>query len=214
MPPRTRRAPRLLLLTLAVLLAPVVPALFWGEAFAGAVERWQTAPPSDTLLAAAVTALLACDMLLPIPSTPLITLSGARLGWATGALCSTVGLTLGASVGFFIARHGGRAAARAWLPSAELASLEQRLDPGAPWLLFATRAVPLLAETTTLLAGLSRAPALPCLLSLGTGNAIVATIYAIAGDWGASTEYLWGLVVLSGLIPALLALFLSRLIVR
>jgi uncharacterized membrane protein YdjX (TVP38/TMEM64 family) len=108
--------------------------------------------------------LLASDVLLPVPSSIVGTLLGARLGFTLGLLWSFAGLCLGNAVGYALGRL---------LPE----RFVERLPRGPSLLvLFATRAVPVLAEAATLTAGAERVPVVPALLACAAGNCIYAAV--------------------------------------
>ena len=65
-----------------------------------------------------VTAVLASDVFLPVPSGPLSTLAGSQLGFLLGTAASTLGMTLGGMVAFGLARLWG------WPLAERLASVE------------------------------------------------------------------------------------------
>src|SRR5687767_15599366 len=105
--PSPRRA--ILLLT-AVLAVPIFPVVLLGLAFEDKVTAWVRAaevPPLARL--GLVAGLLAADILLPIPSSAVTTWAGGVMGTWPAAAASTVGMTVGAVIGFALARGlGGR----------------------------------------------------------------------------------------------------------
>ena len=72
----------------AVLLVPVLPFLLFGGQFDDWLRGLEEDPPSATATAALVVGLLAGDILLPIPSSVISTLSGWQLGWWRGTLAT------------------------------------------------------------------------------------------------------------------------------
>ena len=99
-----RRLLKPLLLITVVLIMPLVLLATRGESFAAYVDAWRTNPPPRATLAALVVAVLASDIVLPVPSGPVSTLAGSQLGVLLGTLTSTVGMTLGAGIAFALAR--------------------------------------------------------------------------------------------------------------
>ena len=91
-----------------VLLVPIVPFLFFG----GQLEDWlkdvADDPPDDATTMLIVISVLATDILLPIPSSVVSTMSGWQLGPWKGTLASWVGMTIGAVIGFALARRWGK----------------------------------------------------------------------------------------------------------
>jgi uncharacterized membrane protein YdjX (TVP38/TMEM64 family) len=93
---------RLIIVVLLAVLIPVVPFVLLGE-LPG--ERWLSAADDNALQFALTGAgLLAADALLPVPSSILGTLLGARLGFLAGALSAWLGML----AGNLLAYAGGR----------------------------------------------------------------------------------------------------------
>src|ERR1700752_3185157 len=100
---------------IVVLAVPVVPFLLFGQkGLERALDEWREHPPPPGYVAAAVVALLATDVFLPIPSSLVSTLAGWQLGALGGTAASWIGMTLGAAIGFAVARRFGQPAV-AWL---------------------------------------------------------------------------------------------------
>jgi len=157
------------LLIIIALLIPIVPFIVIGE-LPG--EKWLSVSGDDALLFGLTgSALLAVDVLLPIPSSIVGTLLGARLGFLPGFLWIWGGLVLGNLVGYLVG----------WL----LLSRLGRDLPEMPTLLilFISRPVPVLAEAVTFAAGAGRMSPGHFLVSCGVGNAIYAL--ALAGNGAA-----------------------------
>ncbi|MFT5438862.1 MAG: putative membrane protein YdjX (TVP38/TMEM64 family) [Alphaproteobacteria bacterium] len=157
------------LFPLVLLAIPIVPFLVVGE-LPG--ERWlDLSGQNATLFGIMGAALLAGDIFLPVPSSIVGTLMGARLGFFAGASCIWIGLMAGSMVGY----AAGRLFPQRFIP---------RMS-AAPTLLvvFLSRPVPVLAEVTSLAAGAARLAIVPFILLSAFGNAIFAL--ALAGN-GAS----------------------------
>ena len=144
------------------LLIPIVPFLIIGE-LPG--ERWLSATDDNALLFGITGAgLLGSDILLPIPSSIIGTLLGARLGFLPGWLWGLAGLTFGSLIGYVAGRL-------------LLSRFATRL-PQTPTLLilFASRAVPVLAEAVSLAAGAEKMKFGPFFLVSLAGNALYMLI--------------------------------------
>jgi len=164
-----RSTTRLTLIIVLALLIPIVPFIIIGE-LPG--ERWLSAADSNAVLFGLTGAgLLAADVLLPIPSSIVGTLIGARLGFIPGWLWCWIGLIAGNCIGYATGRL---------LMSKLATSL-----PQTPTLLilFASRPVPVLAEAVTFAAGAEKMKFLPFLLVSAAGNCIYAL--ALAGNGAA-----------------------------
>ncbi|MCG6965472.1 MAG: VTT domain-containing protein, partial [Chromatiaceae bacterium] len=154
-------------LILVALLIPVVPFLIIGE-LPG--ERWLSSADENALtFGLSGAGLLASDVLLPIPSSIIGTMLGARLGLLPGWLWGFLGMTTGNLIGYAAGRL-------------LLARFGTRL-PRAPTLVavFLTRPVPVLAEAMAFTAGAERVRVLPFLMVCAAGNAIYALVLALDG---------------------------------
>ncbi|MBE9181449.1 TVP38/TMEM64 family protein [Oculatella sp. LEGE 06141] len=142
--------------------------------------------------------LLTIDVILPIPSSFIMIANGALFGIAIGTLLSLIG-SLGAALsGFWLGRYG-----KSWL--ARVVSLQQQQQADAllkKWGLLAiilTRPLPLLAETTAVVAGTSSLKWSSVALAALAGSIPAAFIYAITGSTAANlnqTSLSFGLVLL------------------
>jgi uncharacterized membrane protein YdjX (TVP38/TMEM64 family) len=152
-------------LTIIIALAvPIIPFAIIGE-LPG--ERWLSANDSNALLfALTACAILAADILLPLPSSIIGTFIGARLGLLPGFFVILLGLTVGHIIGFLLGRLAFRKVESTF---SEVPTLI---------VVFLSRPVPVLAEAVAIAAG---AGAMPFRHYLGVclpGNAIYAAVLA------------------------------------
>jgi uncharacterized membrane protein YdjX (TVP38/TMEM64 family) len=166
---------------IVVLAVPIVPFLIFGqEGMERALHEWRENPPLPMIVAAAVVGLLATDIFLPIPSSLVSTLAGWQLGAVGGTAASWVGMTLGAAIGFALARWFGQPAV-AWLTRADdLARTRLLAERFGPALLVLGRGVPILAEATVLLLGMhgmSWRRFLPPVLLANLGLALAYSVF-------------------------------------
>lgn len=139
---------------IVVLAVPLVPFVLFGSRVDVWFESWRANPPAWPIVAGVVIALLATDVFLPIPSSLVSTLAGSQLGTIGGTATSWAGMSLGAILGFAIARQYGPPLVR-WLTRAEDLDRTGRLiERLGPTLLVLGRGVPVLAEATVLLFGM------------------------------------------------------------
>jgi len=155
---------RLSLIIIVALLVPIVPFAIIGE-LPG--EQWLSARDDDALVFAVTgSAILLLDIALPLPSSIVGTLLGARLGFWTGFVATWLGLTAGHCLGYWLARLA-----------------LQRVDAAlseVPTLLvvFLSRPVPILAEATALAAGAAAIPFSHFFVACAAGNVIYAGVLA------------------------------------
>jgi len=161
------RGRNLTLIIFITLCIPIIPFALIGE-LPG--ENWLSATDDNAFLFGLTGgALLAADVLLPIPSSIVGTLLGARLGLLAGLAWCWGGLVVGNLVGY----GAGRLL---------LTRFAARL-PQSPTvvLLFLTRPVPIFAEAVTFTAGAERMPLSAFLAASIAGNFIYALVLTANG---------------------------------
>ena len=152
---------------IAALLIPILPFVIIGE-LPG--EKWLSSTDDDALLFGLTgSGLLTIDILLPVPSSIVGTLLGARLGFWAGLISIWAGLMVGNLLGYAIARFAATRL-RSWLPE----------FPRATTLafVFLSRPVPVVAEAMSLTAGATRMAILPYVSACAAGNLIYASVLA------------------------------------
>ncbi len=171
-----------LLLVAVVLVLPLVAIALWGESFGSIVQRWQESPPSPLIMAAAIVAILAADVFLPVPSGPVSTLAGSQLGFLLGTATSALGMTLGAALAFGLARRWGRPVAEHFSSPEQVAELEDACRQHGPWMLILTRPLPVLAEACALLVGALQMTWQKFLPTVLVSNLVIAATYSALGQ--------------------------------
>ena len=205
---------RAALLWVALFAAILVPVALWGEAFEtyGATVI-ADATPSPTV-ALTLVALLAGDLVLPVPSSLLAVGTGAVFGIVGGTALITLGLSIGAWVGYEVGRSAGQAGIARWVDDAQRERLEAFATKRGLGLLVALRAVPVLAEASVVVAGSSGMPRGRVLVSTTLANLVIATIYAAAGSIASDTGSL-ELAAMAGVgVPGLAMLLAAPLRAR
>lgn len=181
---------RTLPLMCVVLLVPVLPFLFFG----GQLDQWLRGladePPSPRITFALIVGLLATDILLPIPSSVISTLSGWQLGWLIGTLATWIGMNLGATIGFALARRFGQPFARWFSKQEDLQRMHQISERYGPLVLVLTRAMPVFAEASVLIAGIHRLSWRRFLPAVLLSNLGISVAYAAFGDYAERHQWL------------------------
>jgi uncharacterized membrane protein YdjX (TVP38/TMEM64 family) len=131
--------------------------------------------------ALAVILLLAIDLLIPVPSSIVMILSGAAFGVVWGSIISLVGSIGGEWLGFELVRRFGRRLSAKLIGDAELARLTGVMARHGAAAVVVTRAVPVLMETMSVVAGLSSMKRSTFLLASLAGTAPIVVVYAYAG---------------------------------
>ena len=190
-------------LTAGFFLATTAAFLAGGDA----VEAWATArlaePESRLAAACLIFALLAGDIVLPVPSSLTALASGALFGPLWGTLIAGAGLSLGALAGLVAAGRLGRDRVRTRLGGAEFARLERALARYAPLIVLLARPVPVLSETSVLVAGACGARITLMAGPILLGSFAMAGAYAWLGSMAHDRSSFLLLFAASCLLPVL-----------
>jgi uncharacterized membrane protein YdjX (TVP38/TMEM64 family) len=131
--------------------------------------------------AAAIVLLLASDVILPVPSSLVMVLSGAAFGVGWGSLIALVGSIVGEWLGFELVRTFGRGFAASCVGDDDFQRFSQLLDRHGALAVVLTRPLPIVMETMSLIAGLSRMRRTTFLMASLVGTAPIVLVYAYAG---------------------------------
>ena len=203
-----------MLLTAAVLAVPIIPFLILGSAFEADVEEWFRREWSLKLRFALVVVLLSADLLLPVPSSMVSTYAGGVMGLWPAAAASWLGMTLGAVIGFALARLLGRPFAARRTSSADAAALASLASRFGPLALVLTRALPILAEACVLLLGAAGLSWRRFLIPVAIANLAIAVTYSACGVYFQGRDSLPAAVIAAGVLPLLAALATRRWLSR
>jgi len=143
------------------------------------VERWMAHAGAGS--AAVMIGLLAADLFLPIPSSLIMVLSGAAFGVLWGSLFSLVGSIGGEWLGFELVRRYGMSASRRIVGDEDLEKMRAMMARHGAAAVLVTRALPVVMETMSVVAGLSQMSRKSFLLASLAGTVPVAVVYAYAG---------------------------------
>ena len=201
---------RLVALVAVLLAVPLLVAAAWGQLLADDIARWQVSPPPDAVLSALVIGVLAADLLLPVPSGPVMTLAGAQLGTFPAVGVTWLGLMLGSTIGFALGRYGGRPMLTRFVSRRDLTDLDAAGSRHGMWVLLVTRPMPILAEASVIVAGMMRTPWWPFLTVVAVGNLICSVIFCTLGDYAAANEWITTALFLSVVVPVLLLVGLRQ----
>jgi 3-dehydroquinate synthase len=197
---------RFLLMLILVLAVPIVPFVVLGARFEEQLATGIQQAGSDRSVFWGVVGILGIDILLPVPSSAVNTLAGARLGFVWGTMSAWLGMTLGACVGFQLARSWGRRVLSRLVNPVDLAALETRCPGWRMLLLLITRPLPIVAEAGVVLLGclgLSWREFLPPVL---LSHAVIAALYAGLGAWAQSTQNTGWVTWASVVLPLLMTM--------
>jgi uncharacterized membrane protein YdjX (TVP38/TMEM64 family) len=205
-----KSAARAALFLIVLFAIPIVPFLWLGESFEASLLRAFREPSSSTIVSTWVIGLLAADMFLPVPSSAVITYAGGILGVATGTLTSWLGLSVGATGGFALARLFGEPLARRFSEPQDVDRLSEFTRRHGATALIVTRALPILAEACVLMLGATRLSWRRFLPPMLITNALLSLTYAACGAYFQGSNSFPIAIVISGAIPLLAALGVRR----
>ncbi|MDB4634505.1 VTT domain-containing protein [Rubripirellula sp.] len=196
---------RTLPLMCVVLLVPIVPFLFLGGQLNDWLRGLTENPPEPVTTFALIVGLLATDILLPIPSSVISTLSGWQLGWFWGTLATWLGMNLGAMIGFALARRYGRTFALYFSRGQDLERIRKVSDQYGPLVLVLTRAMPVFAEASVLMAGIHQLAWRRFMPAIIGSNLGIAIAYAAFGDYAERHQWLPLALTVSIAVPIVVA---------
>lgn len=204
------RTVRSLFFVAAALAVPAVPFLLLGKAFEDQLATWLEHLNSSPRIAAAIVALLAADVLIPVPSSAVSTYAGAKLGVVGGTAASWVGMTAGALIALSAARWLGRRVTGRLTSADDLARIDRAGARLGSTLVVLTRALPLLAEAAVVWVGLAGVSLRVVLPALALSNLGIALAYALLGRFAHERQLLWPALVASVALPVLATLLARR----
>lgn len=191
---------------LALLVLILIGVSFW--LYGPAIDAWtdrviQQASSHPWQAGGWLTALLASDILLPVPSSLASVACGLALGFWGGLAASFLGMTISTILGYLLGVAASGKATR-WLGEREKTMMAAFYDRYGLWVLLALRPVPMLAETSVLFSGVVRQPFLHVMGVASLGNLTVSAVYAAIGTWGKVTDSFFpafgAAIVVSGLL--------------
>jgi uncharacterized membrane protein YdjX (TVP38/TMEM64 family) len=203
----------LIILVLILLTLIIGPFVIWGARFDATfslegARGWMEQYGRWAWLAGI--ALLVADIVLPIPSTVVMSAIGWMYGWWWGGLICTAGSMLSGIVAYVMCRILGRPAAK-WIAGEDgLMRGSELFAKGGGWLVALSRWTPVLPEAVACLAGIVRMPWRVFLLALFCGSLPLGFAFAAIGQVGQDSPGL--ALLLSGAVPVLLWLIAGRLV--
>lgn len=196
---------RTLPLMCLVLLVPVLPFLLLGGQFESWLRGMSEQPPSRAMTFALVVGLLSTDILLPIPSSVISTLSGWQLGWLIGSLATWIGMNAGAVIGFAMSKTWGKPLALWFCKREDLDRMQALISAYGPTILVLTRAMPVFAEASVLIAGIHRLSWDRFVPAIVLSNLGIAVAYSWFGDYAERHQWLPLAMGVAVAVPVLVA---------
>ncbi|MFW2333575.1 VTT domain-containing protein [Ilumatobacter sp.] len=204
------RRPRVVVLGLALVAAMTVSMLAverLGIAMLTRPEEWQT--EVSVGVAVLAIALLAGDVVLPVPSSVVLVGNGVVFGATVGVVVSTAGLVGGAFLGYLIGAAGGPTAER-FMGANDSTWLRGVFIRNGAWVVAATRGVPLASEITALLAGATGVRFSRYVVAATAGAVAISAPLALLGSGAVSGRPAIAIAVAATIIGAVLWMLRSR----
>lgn len=159
---------------------------------------------------AAAVALLASDLLLPIPATIVMSALGYLYGTFGGGLISAAGSFVSGSIGYWLCRLAGEKAALRILGRKDYDRAKRMSHNVGGWLVVLSRWLPVFPEVIACIAGLTRMPAGYFHLALACSSLPLGFTYAWIGHTGVTQPML--AIAFSAGVPPLIWFFVRRAI--
>lgn len=200
-----------ILLFCALLLIIILPFILYEDIFNQFTSDAINSAKTTYFSAPIIIGLLAADVFLPIPSSILSVSSGALYGFFIGTLVTWIGMTLGCFVGYRIGKTAGVLGVKKYIGEKEFSKLELIVSKYGTMMLVITRAVPVLAEGSTIIAGMSGIPLTKFIIITSLSNFGISMVYAAVGSYVYDTTSFLLVFLAAIIIPAFFILF-SRIV--
>lgn len=171
---------RIVLFVLFVMALVSTPFIIWGEEFVGPLLQSREQQAAGLTVIAVV--LLGADSVAPVPSTLVIMFLAAKAGWVAGIVGGTVGMSAGVLVAGWLGRFAVGRLAPKFIPDAELARLRESLQRRLVLTLACLRSVPVLAETSVIVAAAAGVPVRRIFAVTVLPNFVISVVYSLAAD--------------------------------
>lgn len=171
------------------------PFVIWGDVYVLPLLEAKAERTVALMLISVL--LLAADSVAPVPATLVIMFLAANAGWLAGVIGGTLGLTAGVWTAVWVGRTMLGRIAPSFFPESELIRLKSGIGRNLTLTLACWRCVPVLAETTVMLAGAAGIP-LGRILRVTLGpNFLISLIYSLAAHNSAGTAALTFVLILA-----------------
>lgn len=197
-----------LFLIFSILLVILVPFFIFGESIENWTDYFLNSSPPKLLVGIIVGGLLSIDILAPVPSSIVSTAGGYFLGFILGTLVSFTGMTISCIIGYWLGSKFGNPISERLIGSTELSKLENLQNKYGNLIIIVSRAVPVLADASILVAGIGRMPLNRFVLLVLLSNLGISLVYASIGAYSAHiNSFLMafaGAIILPGIAMAIL----------
>lgn len=186
---------RFTLLILTIIAIVSAPFVIWGDTYV--MPLLQSKVDQTSLLIGIAIVLLAADSVAPVPATLVIMFLAAHSGRLAGILGGTIGMSLGVLTAAWFGRTAVGRLAPKFFPDTELVRLRAGLQRNLALTLACWRSVPVLAETSVILAAATGIPIRRIFVVTLLPNFIISVIYSVAADDSLGTAALAFFLILA-----------------
>ena len=185
---------KFVLLVVAIVALVSAPFVIWGDTYV--LPLLESHVDRTSLLIAIAIMLLAADSVAPVPATLVIMFLAAHSGRFAGVLGGTIGMSAGVLTAAWIGRTAVGRLAPKFFPDTELVRMRAGLQRNLALTLACWRSVPVLAETSVILAAAAGIPIKRIFMVTLLPNFIISVIYSVAADDSLGTAALAFLLIL------------------
>ncbi|WP_414470127.1 TVP38/TMEM64 family protein [Methanobacterium sp. ACI-7] len=173
---------------LVILTIILIPFMIFGNSIENWTNYFLNSSPSELLVAIVVGGLLSVDILAPVPSSIVSTAGGYFLGFILGTLVSFLGMTVSCIIGYILGAKLGNPISEKLVGKSEFSKLERLQNKYGDWIIIISRAVPVLAEASVLVAGIGRMSLKRFFLLILLSNLGISIAYAAIGAYSANVN--------------------------
>lgn len=201
------------LIWIALIVFVLVPFFLFEDRFNALAETITRGDTARWLVASSIFALLALDVILPVPSSIVSTAAGVLLGFWAGVAIIWIGMMVGGVFGYAL---GARATdiARRFVGGEGLVRAERLAARYGDWTILVCRPVPVLAEASVIFAGIIRAPFRRFVWLTAWSNLGIALGYAAFGAFSMRVDSFLlaflGALIIPGIIMGIARLTISK----
>lgn len=195
MKPKNIFTAKFVLLVVAIIAIVSTPFVIWGDAFV--LPLLESQMHRTGLLIVIAIVLLAADSVAPVPATLVIMFLAAKGGFIAGVIGGTVGMAAGVLTAAWFGRTAVGRLAPKFFPETELGRMRAGLQRNLALTLACWRSVPVLAETSVILAAAAGIPIRRIFWVTLLPNFVISVIYSVAADDSFKTASLAFLLTLA-----------------
>jgi uncharacterized membrane protein YdjX (TVP38/TMEM64 family) len=146
------------------------------------MEELRESTGGRTAVLIGIVLILSIDLILPVPSSIVMVMSGVMLGTWLGTAASFVGAMLAALVGYYGCRVGGQRVFTRFVGDADQNKVKEWFEDYGVAAIIISRPVPMLTEILSCMAGLSRVKPASFITATIVGTLPICLIYAYVGQ--------------------------------